>query len=298
MKNIITTIINKRISYSLLGICLIFCLLFISCSESENDRVIRWKFQNFEKLTYKFTQKTEISPMGGIFSAFGITNTATGKLTITPTSEGKADIVLEELNLGEMADLLTQNLKKENGQLPDMFVKGLKPDGTIEGEISEGMQLFYTGILPIPTKDLKVGESVKIPAQLPMNAFGSQIIMKGYQTLTLKSVKENLYTFENDILINEYDVPENAQQDVNQKHQHQIKGKGEYIFDIEKGYFTNAEIELKIKMKMSDLQKDKNDDKNTIPDSIQNQMPFKMDFKNMEMNFTSTVTLELQKEKE
>lgn len=272
-------------------------ILLTSCSDSENERAVMWKFQNFEKLTYNFTQKTEINPMGGIFSAFGITNTATGKFTITPTSDGKADIVLKDLNMGDMADLLTQNLKKENGQLPDMFVRGLKPDGTIEGEISEAMQLFYTGILPIPTKDLKVGESIKIPAQMPMNAFGSQIMLKGYQTLTLKSIEENIYNFENDILINEYDVPE----DVQQKHQHEIKGKGEYKFDIDKGYFTNAEVEMKIKMKISDLEKDKEDTKNEnsspnpIPDSLQEKMPFKMDFKNLEMNFTSTVILDLEK---
>lgn len=276
--------------YFIFSICLSFVLL-TSCSDSENERAIMWKFQNFDKLTYNFTQKTEISPMGGFFSGFGITNTATGKLTVTPTSDGKADLVLKDLNMGEMGDLLTQNLKKEGGQLPDMFVRGLKSDGTIEGEISEAMQLFYTGILPIPTQDLKVGESVKIPAQMPMNAFGSQIMLKGYQTLTLTSIEANLYKFENDILINEYDIPE----DVTQKHQHEVKGKGEYIFDTEKGYFTKAEVEIKIKMKISDLQKEDDKKQNIIPDSIQNKMPFKMDFGNMEMNFTSTVSLDLEK---
>jgi hypothetical protein len=284
----------KKILISRICFALSFILL-MSCSDSENERAIRWKFQNFEKLTYNFTQKTEINPMGGIFSAFGITNTATGKLTITPTSNEKADLVLKDLNMGEMGDLLTQNLKKEGGQIPDMFVRGLKSDGTIDGEISEAMQLFYTGILPIPTQDLKVGESIKIPAQMPMNAFGSQIMVKGYQTLTLKSIEENLYIFENDILINEYDIPK----DVQQEHQHEIKGKGEYIFDIEKGYFTKAEVELKIKMKISDLQKNSvnNEDKNqnATPDSIQEKMPFKMDFGNMEMNFVSTVSLDLEK---
>jgi hypothetical protein len=282
----------NRIYYSALSICFaLSSILLVSCSESKNERAIMWKFQNFEKLTYNFTQKTEISPMGGLFSGFGMTNTATGKLTVTPTSADKADIVLKDLNMGEMGGLLTQNLKKEGGQLPDMFVRGLKPDGTIEGEISEAMQLFYTGILPIPTEDMQVGESIKIPAQMPMNAFGSQIMIKGYQTLTLKSIKDNVYKFENDILINEYDIPE----DVQQKHQHEIKGKGEYSFDIKKGYFTNAEVELKMKMKISDLQKDDDTNQNTIPDSIQNKMPFKMDFGNMEMNFTSTVSLDLEK---
>lgn len=281
---------TSRIFYSTLSIC--FALSFIlltSCSDSENERAIRWKFQNFDKLTYDFTQKTEVSPMGGFLSGFGMTNTATGKLTITPTSDGKADIVVKDLNIGELGDLFMQNLKKEGGQLPDMFVRGLKSDGTIDGEIGEGMQLFYTEMLPIPTKDLKIGESIKLPAQMPMNAFGSQIMIKGYQKLTLKSIEENLYTFENDILINEYDIPE----DVQQEHQHEIKGTGEYTFDIEKGYFTKAEVEMKIKMKISDLQKDKS--KNPIPDSIQNKMPFKMDFGNMEMNFISTVSLDLEK---
>ncbi|WP_375559435.1 hypothetical protein ACE193_17080 [Bernardetia sp. OM2101] len=282
----------NRIFYSTLSIAVAFSFILLTgCSDSKNERVIRWKFKNFDKLTYNFTQKTEVSPMGGIFSGFGMTNTATGKLTITPTSDGKADIVVKDLNIGDLGDLFMQNLKKEGGQFPDMFVRGLKSDGTIEGEISEGMQLFYTGILPIPTQDLKIGESIKIPAQMPMNAFGSQIMVKGYQTLTLKSIEENLYIFENDILINEYDIPE----DVQQKHQHEIKGKGEYIFDIEKGYFTKTEVEMKIKMKISDLQKDDDKKQNVIPDSIQEKMPFKMDFGNMEMNFISTVSLDLEK---
>ncbi len=285
----------SHICCSVLSICFALSPIFLtSCSDSENERAILWKFQNFDKLTYNFTQKTEISPMGGIFSGFGITNTATGKLTITPTSDDKADIVLKDLDMGQMGDLLTQNLKKEGGQLPDMFVRGLKPNGTIDGEISEAMQLFYTGILPIPTQDLKVGESIKIPAQMPMNAFGSQIMLKGYQTLTLKSIEENMYKFESDILINEYDIPK----DVQQKHQHEVKGFGTYIFDTKNGYFTKAEVELKIKMKISDLQKDEDKKQNVIPDSIQEKMPFKMDFGNMEMNFTSTTNLDFIPEKE
>ncbi len=262
-------------------------IFFISCSDSENERAIIWKFNNFEKLTYNFTQKTEISPMGGLFSSFGITNKATGKLTITPTSDEKADIIIKDLNMGEMGDILTKNLTENNGKLPDMFVKGLKNDGIVEGEISEAMQLFYTGILPIPTKDLKIGESVKMPIQMPMNAFGSEIIAKGHQNITLKSIEKNLYIFENDILIDEFDDKKEAEQ------KRQIKGKGEYIFDIEKGYFTKAEVEMKTKMKIGDLQKDKN--KNVVPDSVQEKLPFKMDFGNMEMNFTSTVSLDLEK---
>ena len=294
MKNMI----NKCIRCSIFSFFLVVCFLSTSCSNSENERAIMWKFQNFEKLTYNFTQKTEISPMGGIFSAFGITNTATGKLTITPTSNEKADIVLKELDMGEMGDLLTKNLKKEDGELSDMFVKGLKTDGTIEGEVSEAMQFFYIGVLPIPTEDLKIGESIKIPAQMPMNAFGSQIMIKGYQTLTLKSVEKNIYKFENDILLNEFDISKNEEKDVKKEHQHQIKGKGEYTFDIEKGYFTNAEVELKIKMKISDLQKEGEENQTSIPDSLQSKMPFKMDFGNMEMNFTSTINLDLIKENE
>ncbi|AFM04849.1 hypothetical protein Fleli_2484 [Bernardetia litoralis DSM 6794] len=278
----------NHIYYFALSICFaLSSILLTGCSDSENERAVMWKFQNFEKVTYNFIQKTEINPILGLFSGFGITNVATGKLEIIPTSDQKADIALTDLNMGEMADLLTQNFTKENGKLPEMFVKGLKNNGTIEGEISEAMQLLYTGLLPIPTKDLKIGESIKMPIQMPMNAFGSKIIAKGHQNITLKSIEKNLYKFENDILIDEFDDKKDAEQ------KHQIKGKGEYIFDIEKGYFTKAEVEMKLKMKISDLQQGNN--KNVVPDSIQNKLPFKMDFGNMEMNFISTVSLNLEK---
>ncbi len=149
---------------------------FTSCSGLENEKAIRWKFENFDKLTYTFTQQTQVSPTAGLLSLFKITNTARGKLIITTNQDGKADVYLKDLNMGEMGDLLTYNLKKEDGKLPEVFIKGLKSNGVVEGEISEVMQLFYTGLFPIPSKDLKIGESVKIPAQMTMNIFGSKSI--------------------------------------------------------------------------------------------------------------------------
>ena len=276
MKKTLMKSIYRNIALSLL---LTAILLFAGCSNSENERTVLWKFQNFKKLSYNLTQNTKVSPATGIFAAFGITNKATGKLTITPTSENTADIDLKDLNMGENGELLLQNLKKDNGELPDIFIKGLKTDGTIEGKISEAMQLFYTGVLPVPTKDLAVGESVVLPIKMPMKAFGLPVTMKGTQTLTLKSIKKNLYKFENDILINQ--VAEGSAQEPQE-----IKGKGNYIFDVEKGYFTEAEVELKTKIKMSDLQKNAASNEN---------MPFKIDFNDMIMNFTSAITLDLDK---
>ena len=58
----------NRIYYSALSICFaLSSILLVSCSESKNERAIMWKFQNFEKLTYNFTQKTEISPILSYF---------------------------------------------------------------------------------------------------------------------------------------------------------------------------------------------------------------------------------------
>ncbi len=275
-------IINNSISYSILCICLVFGFLFISCSDSENERAIRWKFQNFDKLTYNFSQKTEISPMGGIFSAFGITNTAKGKLTIIPTQDGKANLALEDMDMGEMGAMLLQNMKIENEELNNLSIKGLKSDGTIEGEISEAMKLFSTGILPIPTKDLKVGESVKIETNMSIPLADEKVTMTGFQTLTLKSIKGNLYTLKNDILIDKYQNPE-LESKIKQEDKPEIKGEGEYIFDIEKGYFTEGEVVLKIQMKL---------------DKLQNQENSGMQFNlgNMKINFISTINLDLMKE--
>lgn len=264
-------------------------LFFTSCSDSENEKAIRWKFENFDKLTYNFTQKTEVSPMGGIFSGFGITNTATGKMTVTPTPNGKADITLEDMDMGEMGAMLLQNMKVENDELTDMSIKGLKPDGTIEGEISEAMKLFSTGILPIPTKDLKVGESVKIETNMSIPSTNEKVVMTGFQTLTLKSINGNLYTLENDILIDKYQNPE-LEGKIKEEEKPQIKGEGEYIFDIEKGYFTEGEVVLKIQMKLDKLQQQGNTANQA------NGMQF--NFGNMKINFISTVNFDLLKEKE
>ena len=265
------------------------CILFTSCSDLENERTIRWKFQNFDKLTYNYTQKTEVSPLGGIFSAFGITNTATGKLTITPTEDEKANLALEEMDMGEMGNMLLQNMKIENNQLADMSVKGLKPDGTIEGEMNEAMKLFSTGILPIPTKDLKVGESVQLEAKMPVPVAGEQVTMTGFQTLKLKSIEGNLYTLEKSILIDKYENSE-LEEKIKEEDKPQIKGEGIYVFDIEKGYFTEGEVVLKIQMKLDGLQKQDNNSNQA------NGM--QLNFGNMKLNIISTVTLELQKEKE
>ena len=279
----------KKISINFaFGIALSF-LLFTSCSDSENERAILWKFQNFDKLNYNFTQKTEISPMGGIFLGFGITNTAKGKLTIIPTQDGKANLALEDMDMGEMGTILLQNMKVENEELTDMSIKGLKPDGTIEGEISEAMKLFSTGILPIPTKDLKVGESVKIEANMSIPSADEKIIMTGFQTLTLKSINGDLYTLENDILIDKYQNPK-LEVKIKEEDKPKIKGQGESIFDIEKGYFTEGEVVLKIQMKLNKLQKQSADANQA------NGMQFNLG--NMKINFTSTINYDLLREKE
>ncbi|WP_338761333.1 hypothetical protein WAF17_15285 [Bernardetia sp. ABR2-2B] len=259
---------------------LIFCFLLIGCSDSENERAVMWKFQNFDKLTYNFTQKMEISPMGGIFSAFGITNEATGKLTITPTSDEKADVALENLDMGEIGDALLQNMTTDNQKVTEMSIKGLKSDGTIEGKISEAMKLFYTGVLPIPTKNLKVGEMLKVKIKMPIPSSDKKIVMKGFQTLKLKSIKQNLYILQSDILMDEYENPDLEKQ-IEKEDRPQIKGEGMYTFDIEKGCFTEAKVELKMKMKLDGLE--------------QENSPIKMDFSNMKMNFTSTINLDLEK---
>lgn len=274
-------IINNCIKYFFLSAC----ILLVSCSDSENERAIRWKFQNFDKLSYNFTQKTEISPMGGIFSAFGITNTATGKLIITPTPDGKADIVLEDMDMGEMGNMILQNMKIENEELNNLSIKGLKSDGIIEGEISEAMKLFSTGILPIPTKDLKVGESVQMEVKMPVPSSNEKITMTGFQTLKLKAIEGNLYTLENNILIDKYENPE-LESKIKEEDKPQIKGEGEYIFDIEKGYFTEGEVILQIQMKLDKLQKQSGN-------TNQGNGGMQLNFGDMKINFISTINLDL-----
>ncbi|WP_291722726.1 hypothetical protein [Bernardetia sp.] len=289
-KNIIITMKKPIHNHTILFFfsSIIFLALFsTSCSDAESEQAILWKFQNFDKLTYNFTQKTKISPIGGIFSAFGISNTATGKLIVTPTKDGKADLTLEDMDMGEMGEVLLQNMKTDKSKVTDMSVKGLNPDGTIDGEISEEMKLFHTGILPIPTKDLKVGESVKIEAQMPVPTSNGKIIMTGFQTLKLKSINKNLYTLENDILIDKYEDM-TLENKIAEDEKPEIKGKGEYIFDIEKGYFTEGEIVLNIKMRADDLQKQGSQ-------TSQGNGAINMNFGNMKVNFTSTVKINLEK---
>ncbi|MDA8412591.1 MAG: hypothetical protein M0023_02275 [Desulfobacteraceae bacterium] len=211
--------------------------------------IFRWDFSKKNVRAYSYDQevinKTELgAETGSEISDPEQSMSAKGSLLINSQADGTAELVLKDMKTSmRIAFNKTDDPKIMEQEMPPFVVQGMKEDGTGPfGDSSQDMLLKL--IFPLPTKTLKIGESVDVPAQMPFNAMGSQLQVKGRSRITLtKYVLIGNHTcaqFNVDIDISDLKVPSALEGE----YLCSTKGSAVFFFDINSRTFVSGSTAL------------------------------------------------------
>jgi hypothetical protein len=135
--------------------------------------VFRWNFtDNNDTYKYSYEQKVHNeSDMGKAFEN-GTRKTVQdmsvkGYIYIRSQGDGTAEFVLKDakMNMAINTGSDTESKKMEQ-EMPPMVLQGMKENG-LGASCSSPQDMLLKMIFPLPSKDLKVGEYVDVPAQMP-----------------------------------------------------------------------------------------------------------------------------------
>jgi hypothetical protein len=179
---------------------------------------------------------------------------------------GNLNVRVKENNL---ADLSLTNLKMdmimldENGIAKDTIsnsastsvIQDMKPNGTFG---TNNHNIIFDLIFPLPSKNLKIGEKDKIPMQMPFNANGSSLLIKGFNTLEFIGIEsfdgKECAVLKGEIDISNLEIPE----ELDGIYKGSSLGNGTYYFDLKNRSFVGADIQMTMII-MMDTETDKTD---------------------------------------
>jgi hypothetical protein len=206
----------------------------------------RWNFSdNNDAHKYVFEQKVHgKSDMGKPFESdqrkTGQDTFVKGNLYIKSQGDGTAEFVLKDAKVNMTMDTGPDAVPKTMEQeIPPMVLQGMKENG-LGSSCNSPQDMLLKMIFPLPSKDLKVGESDNIPAQMPFNAMGSLLLVKGYSRITLTRYVEidgrTCAELDVDIDISDMNIPPELKGEYNCS----TKGSSLYYFDIQNRRFVSG----------------------------------------------------------
>jgi len=214
----------------------------------ETPPVFQWNFSKKQIYSYTYEQKVRNKTNMDAFSKTSQdteqTMTGKGELLIKSQGDHTANLVLKDMKMK-----MEMNLSEEGGPktmeqtAPQMVIQGMKEDGSLS-LCNSSQEMLLRMLFPLPSKGLKVGESVDVPAYMPFNAMGSLLQVKGRSRITLtKYVKIGGHTcaqFDTDIDISELNLPSELKGDYSCSE----KGASRFYFDIAKRRFISGSIAI------------------------------------------------------
>ncbi len=152
--------------------------------------IFKWDFGKKEVHTYTYEQEVRNKSDMGLLPR-GNSNeilqemSAKGILLIKSQGNGTGEFVLKDI---KMRMIINLEKGKEpmtmDQEMPAIVAQGMKEDGSVSlADSSHNMALQL--LFPLPSKSLKIGESVDIPEEMPFNAMGSLLQVKGRSRITL-----------------------------------------------------------------------------------------------------------------
>ncbi len=191
-------------------------------------------------------------------------------------ANGDLNIRIKENNL---ADLSITNLKTnlitldingfENDTISNtaqtMVIQNMNQKGAFE---NNSHNIMFDLIFPLPTKNLKIGETDKIPMQIPFNVNGSKLFVKGFNEIEYSGTKKlngmECAVLNGKIDISEIEIPE----ELESTYESTTTGNGTYYYSLKNQYFVGADI--KINMATSSNPKSKKSGNNGVFGSMKN----------------------------
>ncbi|MCK5708522.1 MAG: hypothetical protein KAI43_12810 [Candidatus Aureabacteria bacterium] len=221
--------------------------MYSDAEAPEGEPVFLWDFSKKNVYGYDFEQMTKNSMdmgEGGKLNSkpgeMDQTMSAKGDLFIKSQGDGTADLVLKDLKASMKMNMgNNQEPRTMEQAMPPFVAQGIKEDGT--GPFGNSSQdLFLKMLFPLPTKTLRLGESIDIPAQMPFNAMGSMLMVKGRSKITLKRYvkigKRTCAELNVDIDISDLNVPS----DLEGEYKCSTKGTSVFYFDTESRCFISG----------------------------------------------------------
>lgn len=252
-----------------------------SCSSNSQEE-LKWNFKKFKKLTYNYTQIMESESPFGLDKK--VYNEAKGTLIVSIKENGKADLIFKELM--QSVFLITEkgDTSRMVSQIsPDFFIQDMDEYGKIDGPLNQKTELLAHILFPIPKSKISVNSVAKLPVIIPFNMFGSQINVKGFNTVKLESLEKSIASMSTVLVVSDYDIPKDA----NVNYECYMKGTSVYKFDLSKGYFINAELNITAAAKISSKENDKKSNNgDTIPENMS---------KTVGMSMKTNIKLDLKK---
>jgi len=212
--------------------------------------VFRWDFSKANVVhTYAYEQEVRNrSDMGSSFGGgsgdTGQEMSAKGALLIKSQGDGTASLVLKDMKMSmKMNAGGGEEPKTMEQAMPPVVVQGMKEDGSGSfGNSSQDMLLKM--LFPLPSGSLGVGESFDVPSQMPFNAMGSMLQVKGRTRITLaryvKIGKRTCAQLDVDTDISKLKVPP----ELNGEYKCSTKGTSVFYFDVANRSFVSGTIAL------------------------------------------------------
>lgn len=217
-----------------------------------------WDFSTKKKFIYSYSQTVNgTNKMGKDSPTDKSLMNGKGYLNVRVKENNSADLSLTDLEI----DMIMFN---DNGtprdtlsnKAPTTVIQGMKPDGSFSDPNSN---IMFDLLFPLPSKDLKIGETDKIAMQIPFNANGSRLFSKGFNELTFKGF-EVIDERECAVLIGKLNVSNlEIPEELKGEYKSITTGFATYYFDIENHYYIGADIQSLMEVKMDTETENEND---------------------------------------
>lgn len=174
-------------------------------------------------------------------------------------SNGNLNLRIKENNLADLSlTILKTNLKlfDQNGVVKDtisndsiaMVLQNMDQKGTFENNSHD---IMFDLIFSLPRKDLKIGETDKIPMQIPFDVDGSKLFVRGFSEIEYSGTEiidgMECALLKGKIDISEIEIPE----EMESTHEITATGKGTYYYNVEDQYVVGVEISIDMTRSMN-----------------------------------------------
>ena len=169
-----------------------------------------------------------------------------GNLNVWVKDNDHADLSLTNLKM----DMITFDEHGEardtiSNDAPPSVIHGMKPNGSFE---SNSHNVIFDLIFPLPHKNLSIGESDKIPLQMPYNAGGTELFVKGFNTIEYVGNEmlnsKDCAVLKGKIDISNLEIPE----ELDGIYKGEAIGNATYYFDLKNRCFAEVDLQIDIKI--------------------------------------------------
>ncbi|WP_460219333.1 hypothetical protein [Psychroserpens sp. MEBiC05023] len=219
---------------------LLVSLLITHLSCVNEKESFQWNFNSNSKYIYSFSQVTNSeNKMKKNEKSNKSSISGNGKLIINGKSKSLADLSFEEIKVKLKNDFSNDTITDTQ---PNSIIQDLQSNGTFQ--MTSTANDFVRVLLPLPNKRLSVGDTCRIPLNVPFNINGSLISSKGFNTLTFSNYDEidghKCAVLKGEINVSKLDLPDNFEGNYKLSE----IGNGTYYFDIEKGYYIKSKVKF------------------------------------------------------